>query len=98
MLITDMEACGAADEVAEEQACLDLADLILETAKKVDQFAHASSAAGQQLSARLSGCAALGTNAHVHQNCPCWTPPPPPQHVCVLAHAAKAMSGSELPK
>ena len=36
----------AAAEVEEEQTCLDLADLILETAQLVDQRAHASSAAG----------------------------------------------------
>ena len=32
--------------MAEEQACLDLADLILETAQKVDRFAQASLAPG----------------------------------------------------
>jgi len=37
---------NAAAEMAEEQACLDLADLILETAQKVDRFAQASLAPG----------------------------------------------------
>ncbi len=32
--------------MAEEQACLDLADLILETAQQVDRFAQASLAPG----------------------------------------------------
>lgn len=37
----------AADEVEEEQACLYLAELIVETAKRVDQRSHASLAAGK---------------------------------------------------
>ena len=37
----------AAAEVEEGQACLDLAELILETSKRVDQRAHASLAAGK---------------------------------------------------
>ena len=36
----------AAEEVEEEQACLDLADLILETAKLVDRLANANTAPG----------------------------------------------------
>lgn len=40
-------AVTAAAEAEEEQACLDLADLILETAKRVNQLAQASSAAGK---------------------------------------------------
>lgn len=44
---TDVELLGvAAAEVAEEQASVDLADFILETAQQVDRFALASSAPG----------------------------------------------------
>ena len=40
---------AAVTELAEEQACLDLADLILETAQKVDVVAQANAAPGDCL-------------------------------------------------